>query len=49
VERKSRCLQRLLITATFRWQILLGHFIAILIMIFTVPDPDPVWAACFEG
>ena len=35
VERKSRCLQRLLTTATFRWQILLGHFIAILILIFT--------------
>jgi ABC-2 type transport system permease protein len=33
-ERKSRCLQRLLTTATARLQILLGHYLAILVMIF---------------
>lgn len=29
VERKSRCLQRLLTTSVRRWQILLGHYLAI--------------------
>lgn len=32
-ERKSRALQRLFMTATARWQILLGHYLAIFAMI----------------
>jgi len=34
IERKSRCLQRLLTTATARVHILLGHYLAILTLIF---------------
>jgi ABC-2 type transport system permease protein len=34
-ERKSRSLQRLMTTQTARWQILLGHYLAILTMLFT--------------
>ena len=33
-ERKTRCLQRMLTTATSRAQILLGHFLAIFMLIF---------------
>ncbi len=33
-ERKSRCLPRLLTTAVARWQILLGHYLAIFATIF---------------
>jgi len=33
LERKSRVLQRLLTTAMSRWQIILGHFLAMLVMI----------------
>ncbi len=33
-ERKSRCLPRLLTTAVARWQILLGHYLAIFVIIF---------------
>lgn len=33
VERKRRCLQRLLTTSTSRWQILAGHYLAIFIQI----------------
>ncbi len=33
-ERKSRCMQRLLTTAVARWQILLGHYVAIFTTIF---------------
>jgi ABC-type multidrug transport system permease subunit len=33
-ERRSRCLQRLLTTATSRLHILLGHFLAIFVLIF---------------
>jgi len=34
-ERKNRCLQRLLTTATSRVQILLGHYLAIFLLIFS--------------
>jgi ABC-2 type transport system permease protein len=34
-ERKSRALQRLLTTQTARWQILFGHYLAILAMLLT--------------
>jgi ABC-2 type transport system permease protein len=34
-ERKNRCLQRLLTTAASRVQILLGHYLAIFLLIFT--------------
>jgi ABC-2 type transport system permease protein len=34
-ERKSRCLPRQLTTAVARWQILLGHYLAIFAVIFT--------------
>ncbi|HNT53114.1 MAG TPA: ABC transporter permease [Anaerolineaceae bacterium] len=34
-ERKNRCLQRLLTTATGRVQILLGHYLAIFLLIFS--------------
>jgi ABC-2 type transport system permease protein len=33
-ERKSRCLQRLITTSMRRWQILLGHFLAMFAIIF---------------
>ena len=33
-ERKSKCMQRLLTTAVARWQILLGHALAIFVTIF---------------
>ncbi len=33
-ERKSKCLPRLLTTAVARWQILLGHYLAIFVTIF---------------
>jgi len=34
-ERKSRSLQRLMTTRVARWQILMGHYLAILAMLFT--------------
>ena len=34
-ERKSRCLQRLLTTATSRVEILLGHYLSIFALVFT--------------